>query len=214
MLSAAELRSFAEGLKARQREEQTEHSLQTVDADESGSVTLDELRGDLSHAMAAHQEARFHAADGDNDGRLDPEEFHRFVHPEVDDEVLVVERAHQMASFDFNKDGLVDFEEFEREGRAHDEEAFSREAALEDFRLHDQNGDGRLDHKEFEHLLVGHHLLGDSIAQALKAADADGDGHIHIDSEVPAGLGGLLDSEFVEDYFFHEHHDVHRHDEL
>lgn len=214
MLSTDELRAFAEGVRKRHRTEQTSDLLKVSDKDASGYVTLDELPQDVSLAIAAHQEARFEAADANRDGRLGPEEFHSYSHPATDGDVIDVERAHHMWTFDVDRNGFVDFEEFRREGLAHDSEGFSETVARSDFNLHDHNGDGKLCEKEFEHLLLGHSLLRDSIEQTIASVDKDGDGHIHLEHEVPTGLAGLLDSEFIEDYFFHELHDLHAHDEL
>jgi len=206
-ISEEELRSFAHGLKERQRRDHTLTAMRLVDADGSGDVDLAELQAvqrNASSELLAQQAQRFSAADSDENSRLDFAEFHAFVHPELDDRVLAVEVARQLSAFDADGDGLVDFREFEREGAAHSKD-FSQEAALEDFELHDSDADGRLSAHEFGRLLSGHDLLQDSIRKALEAGDGDGDGHIHVDDELPGRLQHLLESEFIEDYFFHKH---------
>merc|ERR1719262_1556230 len=80
---------------------------------------------------------------------------------------------------------------------------FNEQSNNEDFRLHDFDGNGRLNREEFGRLLQGHELLADSIEKVIEAADSDGDGHLHLEHEVPHRLEDLLDSEFVEDFFFH-----------
>lgn len=206
-ISQEELQNFAQRLKDRQRHEQTLAALRVVDADGSNCVDLAELQAvkrDASPALLEQQARRFAAADSDQDGRLDFAEFHAFVHPELNDKVLAAEVERQMLIFDTNEDGQIDFEEFEREGESNGKD-FSKEAALEDFRLHDSNADGRLSPHEFGRLLAGHDLLQESIRKAVEAGDGDGDGHIHVDNELPARLHHLLESEFIEDYFFHKH---------
>jgi len=214
-LSVEEMKAFAAKLRERQRVQQTESSLKAVDVDQSGDITLEELRSDLSEELFTHQKARYNAADKNGDGRLQWEEFHAFVHPELDDAVLNAETDYQLRIFDFNKDGLVDFEEFKREGQQHDEQDFSEEAALEDFTVHDTDGDHVLSHEEFAQLLRGHEILHDNIQKAFSVADENGDGHLHVDDEIPQKLHHLLGSEFIEDFFFHQAVDVSQgHEEL
>mmetsp|Transcript_102686 Transcript_102686/g.306716 ORF Transcript_102686/g.306716 Transcript_102686/m.306716 type:complete len:351 (-) Transcript_102686:88-1140(-) len=210
-ISQEELQNFAHRLKDRQRHEHTLTAMRAVDADGSSNVDLAELRAfrnDASPELLDHQARRFGAADADRNGRLDFAEFHAFVHPELSESVLAVEVERQMSVLDKDGDGHISFEEFEQEGEAHGQD-FSREAALEDFRLHDRNADGHLSAHEFGRLLAGHDLLQESARKAMEAGDGDGDGHIHVDDELPARLHDLLESEFIEDYFFHE--DAERH---
>uniref|UniRef100_A0A7S1LEC1 EF-hand domain-containing protein n=1 Tax=Alexandrium catenella TaxID=2925 RepID=A0A7S1LEC1_ALECA len=216
-ISQEELQNFAQRLKDRQRHEQTLAAWRTVDFDKSYSVDLAELQAvhrNASEELLDQQARRFQAADADRSGRLEFAEFHAFVHPELDDSVLAAEVERQMLTFDVNGDGNIDFEEFVREGETHGKD-FSQEAASEDFKLHDGNGDGHLSPHEFGRLLAGHDLLQESIRRAMEAGDSDGDGHIHVDDELPSRLHHLLESEFIEDYFFHKHADSPgRHSEL
>mmetsp|Transcript_25920 Transcript_25920/g.74336 ORF Transcript_25920/g.74336 Transcript_25920/m.74336 type:complete len:346 (+) Transcript_25920:91-1128(+) len=216
-ISQKELQAFAQRLKDRQRHEQTSAAMRVVDVDGSNDVDLPELqavRKDASPELLDQQAQRFRAADSNQNGRLDFDEFHAFVHPEFSENVLAVEVERQMLVFDTDRDGYIDFQEFEHEGETHGED-FSKEAALEDFHLHDSNADGRLSAHEFGRLLTGHDLLQESIRKAIEAGDIDGDGHIHVDDELPDRLHHLLESEFIEDYFFHKHAESHaRHAEL
>jgi len=206
-ISHEELKNFAHGLEDRRRHNQTATVIRVVDVDRSSDVDLAELQAFQANAtqqLLDQQARRFAAADADQNGRLNLMEFHAFVHPEVNDQVLAVEVERQMALFDMSADGFVDFQEFEREGRAHGED-FSEEAAFEDFQLHDTNADGLLSAHELGRLYAGNDLLEDGIRKAIEAGDFDGDGHIHVDHELPERLHHLLESEFIEDYFFHKH---------
>merc|ERR1719453_1528396 len=144
------------------------------------------------------------AADVDGDGLLDKEQMHAFLHPELGGKVLQVEVAYQLGRWDADADSALGFSEFASMCRAQGDD-FDPDGGLADFKLHDANADGKLDAEEFGHLLQGHHQLLDNIGKVLGSVDSDGDGHIHMTDEVPHQVGNLLDSEFVEDFFFHRH---------
>jgi len=221
-LSMEEMRHFAHSLRARQRWNETSQAFFRLDADSSGGIDEQELAiSKISPSGAEgetrrHQERRFRAADFDGSGSLSVAELLAFAHPEVDDRVFAVEREYQFRLFDADGSGAVDFEEFCREAKKQSQDDFEESAALEDFRLHDADHDGRLSEEELGDLLRGHELLEDNIRKALNAADGDGDGHLHLEDELPGSLHHLLESEFVEDFFLHEHAESshHRHDEL
>lgn len=212
-LSAQELRQFAEGLRERKRWEHTDAALSNLDADGDGTISQDELSARLKavggNSGIASEEGiearRFAAADQDADGVLNRDEFHSFAHPELGGEVLRVEAAYQFERFDQDKNRRISFEEFKREAGAETDEDFSEDSVREDFDIHDADGSGTLDLHEFERLIEGHKLLTQSIEKAIGAADMDGDGHIHVHHEVPQNVENLLDSEFIEDFFFHEY---------
>lgn len=207
LLSAQELRQFAEGLRERKRWEHTDAAVASLDADGDGKISMAELGNKLQalgrDGGSAIEAQRFDAADQDANGVLDRNEFHVFAHPELGGQVLRVEAAYQFERFDEDRNGSVTFAEFKQE--AQDDDDFSEDSVREDFDLHDTDGSGTLDSQEFEHLVQGHHLLTHSINKAIGAADTNGDGHIHVHDEVPHHVEGLLDSEFIEDFFFHEY---------
>jgi len=216
-LSIEEMQQFALAVKEKQRWTETSAAFNSVDTDGSGSVDLREMQAlafNSSWDQAVHQERRFHAADADADGQLSISEFHAFLHPETNERVFSVERDYQFAIFDADGSGRVDFQEFCKASQSHGDDDFHEEAALEDFELHDADADRHLSFDEFGRLLKGHDLLTDSIMKAVEAGDSNGDGHIHVDIELPSRLQHLLQSEFVEDFFLHEHARSHRHDEL
>lgn len=216
-VTVEEMREFAKNLKERQRWDETSAAFRSADLDGSGEVRLHEVQAlamNSSLELAAHQMDRFQAADADADGSLSISEFHAFLHPEVSEQVFSVERDHQFAFFDADGSGGINFQEFCRGSRAHGDKDFDADAAREDFELHDGNADGQLSLAEFGRLLAGHDLLTDSIMKAVAAGDSDGDGRIHVDSELPSRLQHLLESEFVEDFFFHKHAGHGRLDEL
>lgn len=214
-LSAEEMRLFAQGLRERQRWNQTSEAFLRLDANKNGGVEITELglqragadddEGAVAASLREHHERRFRAADRDGDRRLSLAELHAFAHPEVDDRTFAVVRAHQLALFDTDGSGSVDLEEFRRETAKRNEDDFDEGAALEDFQLHDADVNGRLDAGELGDLLLGHNLLESHIQKTLEAADGDSDGHLHLEEELLGSLQSLLESEFVEDYFLHEH---------
>lgn len=219
LLSPQELWRFAEDLRERKRWEHTNAALDNLDADGDGDISKAELGTKLqvkghdgSRSSEGIEARRFAAADQDANGMLNRTEFHSFAHPELGGQVLRVEAEYQFERFDEDKSGGVTFAEFKRE--AQDDSDFSEESVREDFDIHDTDGSGTLDRKEFERLVEGHELLRHSIGKAITAADADGDGHIHVHDEVPHHVEGLLDSEFIEDFFFHEYTSFANHEEL
>lgn len=210
VLSPGELKVFAEGLRNKKRWEHTKSALLALDGNGDGQVTREELGKRVAPNARSTDTQRFSAADWNGDGVLNVTEFHAFAHPDVHHMVLKVETDHQFGHFDRDGNNLVSFKEFVHDDSVNED--FSEEAAKEDYALHDLDGSGELDVYEFERLLAGHDLLFDSISKAISAVDSDGDGHISISEEVPNGIQGLLNSEFIEDFFYHEY--AGRHDEL
>lgn len=206
-LSREEMLAFARGLKDRLRREQTRSVLRLVDLDSDGQVSLEEVQaaGTSSSAEAlAHQQRRFVAADADGNGQLDSDEFHSFVHPETNENVFLVERDRHFRRFDTDGSGSLDFAEFLRGSLSGSDGPRGDAAAREDFALHDGDSDGLLTPAEFGRLLAGHDLLEHGARKAIEAGDVDGDGHIHLEAELPERLQRLLESEFVEDVFLHD----------
>jgi len=217
LLSNEELREFACGLEERQRKQQTSTIMRHVDRDGSANVSLAEIQAAAPNATAdarQHQANRFAAADADASGQLDLSEFHAYVHPEVDPRVFAVEKDHQFGMYDADLSGFIDSKEFLKQSHATNEADFDEQAASEDFELHDTDHDGQLSFEEFGRLLAGHDLLTDNIAKLMEAGDHDGDGHIHLDQELPSRLHHLMDCEFVEDFFMHKDAGVSKHEEL
>jgi Ca2+-binding EF-hand superfamily protein len=82
-----------------------------IDADKSGTITLDEIRTSAHTAaqkMRAQHEAKFAAADKDHDGTLDPEEAKAL--PRV---------AKSFDAIDADKSGTVSEEEIRDYAKAH-----------------------------------------------------------------------------------------------
>jgi len=210
VLSPQELEVFADSLRDKKKWENSRSALVALDADGDGQVTHEEMKNRISTSAKSNNTQRFFAADWNGDGSLNETEFHAFVYPTTHHLVLQVETGHQFETFDINGDDRISFEEFKRDDEQLQD--FSHEAAEEDYYLHDFDGSGDLDADEFQRLLAGRDLLLESISKAISAVDSDGDGHISISEEVPNGLQGLLDSEYIEDFFFHEY--AGRHDEL
>lgn len=210
VLSPQELEVFADGLHSKKKWEHTRSTLVVLDADNDGQVTHAEIENRVSTSTKSNNTQRFVAADRNGDGLLNESEFHSFVYPAAHHMVLKVESGHQFAKFDIDGNNRISFEEFTGDDEHHED--FSHEAAKEDYYLHDFDGSGDLDADEFERLLGGRDLLQESINKAISAVDSNGDGHISISEELPSGLQGLLDSEYIEDFFFHEY--AGRHDEL
>jgi len=210
LLSAEELTQFAFRMREQKRLKYTSAALKTLDSDQSGDITAAELS--IGLGLPTRESLRFKAADADGDGILNVNDFHQFTHPELGGEVLRVEAEYQFTQFDTDSNRRITFEEFKTKGEA--DINFSEPEAYTDFVLHDVDGSGFLDAAEWERLVGGHDLLADSIKKVLSAADHDGDAHIHIHDEVSRSVESLLESEFIEDFFFHEYADAGRHDEL
>jgi len=207
LLSHDELLGFAEKLQSRKRWSHTRKSLDRLDGDADGSIARAQLVDEDSRPHSADA-LRFSAADLDKDGSLNETELHFFSHPEAHQDVLQVEADYQFRKLDLDKDGFVSFAEYKH--KEEHEKGFDLASAWEDFSIHDADGSNDLSLEEFSRVLSGSDLLSSHIAQTIAAADSDGDGHIHLREEVPSALHGLLNSEFIEDYFYHEH----LHDEL
>jgi len=201
LLSHEELWDFAEKIKNQKRWDRTKFSFDQLDGNGDGSISHDEL-GDQLMMGKSSDVHRFKAADFDNDGSLNETELHFFSHPEVHSDVLQVEAEHLFKKFDEDKDGFVSFFEYVRDEEA--EESFDLSSAWEDFSIYDADGSQDLGIGEFTSLLAGHDLLSSNIDKAIAAADSDGDGHIDLHKEVPNALHGLLNTEFIEDFFYHE----------
>lgn len=203
-LSHSELFDFAEILKNKKRWKHTMSSLSHLDGDGDGSVARAELEelGDHIFSTQSSDALRFKVADVDNNGILNETELHVFAHPEIHSDVLQVEAEHQFSKFDLDSDGFISFAEYKREEEA--EKDFDISVAWEDFAVHDTDGSQDINMEEFTSLISGRTLLSSHIVQAIAAADSDGDGHIHLHQEVPNSLHGLLSTEFIEDYFYHE----------
>jgi Ca2+-binding EF-hand superfamily protein len=202
-LSSQELVAFANRLRSKQRWDHTRSALAALDSDGDGQVAHAELDNRVSSPAKSNDNVRFAAADWNGDGLLNETEFHAFAYPVSHDMVLKVETMHHFEIFDKDRDNRISFEEFIKDNK-HVED-FSHDAAHEDYHLHDIDGSGYLDADEFQRLLAGHDLLADSVVKAISAVDSDGDGQISISEEVPNGIHGLLDSEYIEDFFYHEY---------
>lgn len=210
ILSSQELVEFANSLRSKQRWEHSRSAMGVLDANGDGQVAHTEIADQVSTPARSDDIKRFAAADWNGDGLLNETEFHAFAYPASHDTVLKVETMHHFEIFDKDGNKRISLEEFIKDNQHHED--FSHEAAHEDFFLHDIDDSGDLDADEFERLLSGHDLLVDSVVKAISAVDSDGDGHISITEEVPNGIQGLLDSEYIEDFFYHEY--VSRHQEL
>lgn len=209
-LSSQELVAFANRVRSKQRWDHTRSALAALDSDGDGQVAHAEVQNRVATPAKSSDNKRFAAADWNGDGLLNETEFHAFAYPVSHDTVLKVETMHHFEIFDKDRDNRISFAEFIKDNQ-HSED-FSHEAAHEDYHLHDIDGSGDLDTDEFERLLAGHDLLEDSVVKAISAVDNDGDGQISISEEVPYGIRGLLDSEYIEDFFYHEY--VSGHQEL
>eukprot|EP00746_Dinoflagellata_sp_MGD_P161776 gnl/MRDRNA2_/MRDRNA2_89048_c0_seq1.p1 gnl/MRDRNA2_/MRDRNA2_89048_c0~~gnl/MRDRNA2_/MRDRNA2_89048_c0_seq1.p1 ORF type:complete len:342 (-),score=95.76 gnl/MRDRNA2_/MRDRNA2_89048_c0_seq1:51-1076(-) len=210
VMSSQELVEFANSLRSKQRWEHARSAMDALDANGDGHVARAEIADRVSTPARSDDKKRFAAADWNGDGLLNETEFHAFAYPASHDTVLKVETMHHFEIFDKDGNQRISLEEFIKDNQHHED--FSHEAAREDFYLHDIDSSGDLDADEFERLLSGHDLLLDSVVKAISAVDSDGDGHISITEEVPNGIQGLLDSEYIEDFFYHE--SVSRHQEL
>ena len=76
----------------------------------------DSRRGLKYQDMVDRDKRRFEAADENNDGKLDRDEFAIYLHPEDTAYMREVVIAETLQDMDTNKDGFVDLEEYMSEG--------------------------------------------------------------------------------------------------
>jgi len=220
-LDEQELLRFAEEVRERRRWAMTKETMRKRDNDRNGKISKEEVEKELATAYqdagraigkddAGYLKAKFDAADADKSRELDENEFHVYVHPEVEPKVLEIEVGFQFRIADHDHDGRVSLEEFFAEAeRGEDEAEFSREDASADFEVHDTDTSMSLDRAEYTEYVKGQVLLKKHVKMVMDAGDEDGDGQIDLREELVHRKAAILDCEFVEDYFI-----LHRRDEL
>merc|ERR1719265_2060862 len=100
ILSAQEMKAFADGLRSKKRWENTRTTLAAVDTNGDGQLTHAEIANRVSTSARSKGELRFNVADWNGDGLLNETEFHAFAHPDAHFTVLELETEHQFGYFD------------------------------------------------------------------------------------------------------------------
>jgi len=179
----ADIHVFWREMLEREMNHSAEHSyFFRLDSNKDGKVSWEELlaseghqdpHGESEETMQeynVHDEAKFKAADKNQDGFLEKKEFGAFESPEIDD---AVEDAFVRAIFgtkDKDGDGSLTLEEF----HLYKGEELSRD----DFAKLDTNGDGRLQLEELKAWETGRHLPEEALKFVAETADVDKDGFV------------------------------------
>jgi len=101
-----------------------------------------------------HDMRKFHAADANQDGKLDRKEYTEFTHPSPHGGVLEVEALHAMEKIDKNRDGYIEEHEYLGDLKPTGDNAELYKEMVKHFKEADKNGDGLLDKIEYTGSMV------------------------------------------------------------
>lgn len=138
--------------------EETQDRLEDTDADDDGKISWDEILQDtygtdpedlvVDEKIITVDKQTFEAADIDQNGYLDPEEFKAYTHPEETPRMFPLLLKQALDENDIDKDGFISFQEYiGNRATAEDKEWVVIEKNKFDYE-HDKNGDGQLDSDE------------------------------------------------------------------
>jgi Ca2+-binding EF-hand superfamily protein len=125
--------------------------------------------------MVADEKVKFDAADQNNDGVLNVDEYTAFLHPYDFEFMHSYELDRSMADYDENNDGLISFDEYLGRSEPSEEQLLVDRA---NFDSYDGNGDGRLDRDEIKSwVLPDRRSMADEEAEhLLSETDLNRDG--------------------------------------
>ncbi|XP_074641356.1 calumenin-B-like [Tubulanus polymorphus] len=135
-----------------------------------------------------HDMRKFHAADANEDGKLDRKEYAEFTNPTPHGKVLEVEALHAMEKVDKNRDGYVEEHEYIGNLKPDGDDAELYKEMVKHFKEADKNGDGLLDKLEY----TGSMVFDYNDAATLEAkhlilkSDTNKDGELSKDEVVAA----------------------------
>lgn len=139
--------------------------------------------GEDSQQFLDEDDQYFRAADANQDGALDRDEFPKFSHPSEFPEMQDILYEETMKKKDLNKDGFLTMEEFVSEDIDKSLNSEQHIVEKERFELdYDRNGDRRLDKEEvLKWLLPGNEEIAEQEAEHLiRSSDTDKDGKLAI----------------------------------
>ncbi|KAG7199685.1 hypothetical protein KM043_014272 [Ampulex compressa] len=170
--------------------EESQDRLEDADTDEDGKVTWDEVLQDtygldpedldVNEKLITDDKQMFEAADVNDDGYLDTEEFKAYTHPEETPRMLPLLLKQALEDKDSDKDGFISFQEFiGNRAKAEDKEWLLTEKDNFDY-VHDKNRDGRLDADEILSWLVrsNEEIVTDEVNHLFASSDDDHDNRL------------------------------------
>ncbi|XP_017767396.1 PREDICTED: reticulocalbin-2 [Eufriesea mexicana] len=173
--------------------EESQDRLEDADADEDGKVSWNEIIQDtygtdpenlaVNEKLITDDKETFEAADINNDGYLEPEEFKAYTHPEETPRMFPLLLKQALDDKDTDKDGYISFQEFiGNRAKAEDKSWLLIEKDKFDFE-HDKNKDGRLDSNEILSWLVpsNEEIASDEVTHLFAASDDDHDNRLSFD---------------------------------
>ncbi|XP_077274792.1 reticulocalbin-2 isoform X1 [Temnothorax americanus] len=173
--------------------EESEDRLDDADTNEDGKVSWDEILQDtygsdpedlaLDDKLIQDDKQTFEAADLNQDGYLDGEEFEAYTHPEETPRMFPLLLKQALADKDVDGDGYVSFQEFIGDrAKSKDKEWLLSEKDKFDFE-HDKNRDGRLDADEILSWLVpsNEEIANDEVDHLFAGSDDDHDNRLSYD---------------------------------
>lgn len=199
---------------------------EALDADNDRKVSLDELMKEMYGEYVdevddekeketltvrkAHDEKKFKAADGSNDGQLDELELAAFFAPELHDNVVQVATQNLIEERDKNNDGVLQFHEFAESMGAVGSDPMLEDKEMAWFTRMDKDEDGKIGVDELLPWHAGHVMTTEAIENFMKLADSDGDHHMTIEELHTANDGNDEEHSEARGYFMEmvQHHEL------
>lgn len=174
IITLDEAKQWSLKLKNAMHKHQVKQEFITIDKDNDGKITLEELEVTYTDgADPAQQEAhkeevrkRFAAVDKDKSGSLSLEEVTLLMDPGKDEALMQIEVDEIMAAQDKNKDGKISLEEFLSNEGGTITPAEKAELTKE-FSSYDKNSDGFVDVSELRLIIADPHAT--DLAQMLES---------------------------------------------
>jgi len=124
---------------------------------------------------------KFHAADLNNDGKLDKDELTHLMHPDTHPEVLEIHAVEEMRKRDTNKDGKLSKDEWNVDATPGEHQAHNPDHEHDpeaDFASLDEDKSGFISLDELRHWESGLFHSNDAINKLILLADKDHDGFL------------------------------------